>query len=107
MLILITLIILFLSALALLILRLFNPDFRYAWLIAVTGAFLAWISVLFWQLEMNDTSPIIAHNKENEKYSECRCTYGEEINRDDILSVVTQKCTPGLRWRCGMAYHVL
>ena len=50
--ILITITILFLSALALLILRLFNPDFRYSWLIAATSAFLAWVSVFFWQLEM-------------------------------------------------------
>ena len=52
MLIIITFIILFLSALTLLVLRLFNPGFRYSWLLAVTGAFLAWISVLFWQLDM-------------------------------------------------------
>ena len=56
---------------------------------------------------MNDPSPIIAHNKENEKYSECRCRNGEEIHGDDIFSVVLQKCTPGLRWRLVITYHVL
>lgn len=50
--ILITLTLLFLSALILLLLRLFNPDFRYSWLIAAGGAFLAWISLFFWQLDM-------------------------------------------------------
>lgn len=50
--ILITLIILFLSALTLLILRLFNPHFRYSWLLAVSSAFLAWCTVLFWQVDM-------------------------------------------------------
>jgi len=52
MLILITIIILFLSALTLLLLRLFNPDFRFSWLFATTGAFLAWLSVFFWQFDM-------------------------------------------------------
>lgn len=52
MLILITIIILFLTALALLLLRLFNPDFRFSWLLAATGAFLAWLSVFFWHLDM-------------------------------------------------------
>jgi len=52
MLILVTLLLLLLSALTLLVLRLFLPDFRYSWLIAVSGAFLAWLSVFFWQPQM-------------------------------------------------------
>ena len=52
MLILITLFLLFISALALLILRLFNPDFRYSWLLAVSSAFLAWVLILFWQVNI-------------------------------------------------------
>jgi hypothetical protein len=52
MLILTTLSFLFLGALALLLMRLFNPDFRYSWLLAVSSIFLAWISVLFWQIKM-------------------------------------------------------
>ncbi|MCP4140761.1 MAG: hypothetical protein GY755_10805 [Chloroflexi bacterium] len=52
MLILITLSFLFLGALALLLLRIFNPDFRYPWLIAVSSIFLAWASVLFWQIKI-------------------------------------------------------
>ncbi len=50
--ILITTLIFFITALALLLLRLFRPDFRYSWLLAVGGAFLAWLSLFFWQLEM-------------------------------------------------------
>lgn len=52
MLILFTITILFLSALTLLFLRLFNPEFRYSWLIAALGMFFAWISIFFWHLDM-------------------------------------------------------
>lgn len=52
MLILITVLTLFLTALSLLLLRLFRPDFRYSWILAVVGAFLAWISVLVWRFNM-------------------------------------------------------
>ena len=50
--ILITVSILALSALSLLLLRIFRPDFRYAWLLSVTGALLSWISVLAWRFDM-------------------------------------------------------
>ncbi|MBT3321041.1 MAG: hypothetical protein HN392_02030 [Anaerolineae bacterium] len=52
MLIIITITILFVSALTLMLLRVFNPDFRYSWLITVAGVFLAWISIFFWQLKI-------------------------------------------------------
>ena len=52
MLILITISILILITIALLLIRIFSPDFRYSWLLATSGAFLAWISVFFWQLKM-------------------------------------------------------
>ena len=48
----ITTLILFITALALLILRVMRPDFRPTWLIAVGGAFLAWLMLFFWQLQM-------------------------------------------------------
>ena len=50
--ILITTLFLFLTALALVILRVTRPGFRYGWLTAVGGAFLTWISVLLWQVFM-------------------------------------------------------
>ncbi len=50
--ILITTLLFFLTALILVLLRFFRPDFRYSWLVAVGGAFLAWISLFFWQLDM-------------------------------------------------------
>jgi hypothetical protein len=50
--ILITVLFLFLTALALVILRAVRPNFRFAWLIAAGGAFLTWLSVILWQMFM-------------------------------------------------------
>lgn len=50
--ILITTLFLFLTALALVVLRVTRPEFRYGWLTAVGGAFLTWVSVLLWQVFM-------------------------------------------------------
>jgi len=50
--ILITTLFLFLTALALMVLHVTRPGFRYGWLTAMGGAFLAWISVLLWQVNM-------------------------------------------------------
>ena len=52
MLILITILLLALTAVSLFALRLYRPDFRYSWIIAVAGALLAWISVLLWRLDL-------------------------------------------------------
>ncbi len=48
----ITVTILFLTALALLVLQFATPRFRYNWLVATGGAFLAWISVFVWQVSI-------------------------------------------------------
>ncbi|HSB00256.1 MAG TPA: hypothetical protein VLE49_06380, partial [Anaerolineales bacterium] len=50
--ILITVAILFVTALVLLVMQFAAPAFRYNWLIATGGALLAWISVLAWQLQL-------------------------------------------------------
>lgn len=50
--ILISVLLLFVTALALAILQVMRPNYRFAWLIAAGGAFLAWVSVLLWQLRM-------------------------------------------------------
>jgi hypothetical protein len=50
--ILVTALFLFITALALLLLRVMRPDFRFGWLAAASGAFLAWLSVVLWQLFM-------------------------------------------------------
>jgi hypothetical protein len=52
MLILITTLILFATALSLGILQFTRPGFRYSWLIAVGGSFLAWISVILWEIQI-------------------------------------------------------
>ena len=49
MLILITVALLFGTALALLILRALRRQFRFAWLSAIGATFLAWITVLLWR----------------------------------------------------------
>lgn len=50
--ILITVLILIAAALALVFLEVTRPNYRFAWLIAAGGAFLAWAGVLLWQARM-------------------------------------------------------
>ena len=49
--ILITFLILLLTALTLIALRIMVPGFRYSWLFAVGGTFFAWLSVISWQIQ--------------------------------------------------------
>jgi hypothetical protein len=55
MLILLPIILLFLTALTLVILRLAQPNFKYSWLIATGGATLALIAVFLWQTNLPQT----------------------------------------------------
>jgi len=50
--ILVTILILIITALVLVILRFTLGEYRYSWLIATAGAFFAWVSVFVWQLGM-------------------------------------------------------
>src|ERR1044071_3673836 len=50
--ILITVLILLITGLLLLVLRFTVGEYRYAWLIATSGALFAWLSVFLWQLNM-------------------------------------------------------
>jgi hypothetical protein len=50
--ILLTALFLFATALALAILQVTRPNYRFAWLIATGGAFLGWVSVFLWQAFM-------------------------------------------------------
>lgn len=52
MLIFITILIFFLTALTLLLLRFFVPGFRYSWVIATVGALAGWVSIFVWQTQM-------------------------------------------------------
>ncbi len=44
--------VMFAATVALLVLRLVRPQFRFSWLIAVGSTFLAWITVLLWRAEL-------------------------------------------------------
>lgn len=48
----ITFLILLLTAVTLIILRFVSPSFRYTWLFAVGGTFTAWMSVFIWQAQL-------------------------------------------------------
>src|SRR5262245_24464660 len=50
--ILITVLILSLTASTLLTLRFFSPGFQYSWVIAAVGALAGWASVLIWQAQL-------------------------------------------------------
>src|SRR6266487_3697438 len=50
--ILITFLMLILTALTLVILRIMVPGFRYSWLFAVGGTFFAWLGALLWQVQL-------------------------------------------------------
>lgn len=50
--ILITFLILLITALTLVVLRIIIPGFRYKWLFAIGGTLFAWVGVLIWQLQM-------------------------------------------------------
>jgi hypothetical protein len=47
---LVPIVLMFAATLALLILRVMRPQFRFAWLIGVGAAFFSWISVLLWRM---------------------------------------------------------
>jgi hypothetical protein len=50
----ITLSLVLVTALTLVLFRVFRPGFSFAWPIAVIGSFLAWISVFLWQINLPD-----------------------------------------------------
>jgi hypothetical protein len=52
MLIAVTLSLLLITALSLILLRIFRPDFSFAWPLAAVGTFAAWISVFLWQINL-------------------------------------------------------
>jgi len=50
--IILTVLFLFLAALSLVVIYWMRPEFRYAWLIAMGGAFTSWVSALVWQFRL-------------------------------------------------------
>ena len=57
-------------------------------------------------IEMNHLPSIVQKNKKYLEHTKCYRWNGEEINRDNFLGVVLQECSPGLRWRLFVTYHV-
>src|SRR5512140_1187806 len=55
MLIVVSIFIFFATALALMILKIYQPNARYAWLVAVGGAMLALVSIFIWLAQMPAT----------------------------------------------------
>jgi hypothetical protein len=60
MLILVPVLLLLLTALALLILRLARPKFQYTWLVAAGGALLALVGVFLWYIRLPQTFSLFA-----------------------------------------------
>ncbi|HEY9152068.1 MAG TPA: hypothetical protein VIN60_04215, partial [Anaerolineales bacterium] len=88
MLILITALLLFLTALAVVILQIMRPEFRLTWLTSVGGALLAWISVLLWQTNMPLSFNLLAW-KPTSLFSESPSFTAETIIWPYALSLVT------------------
>jgi hypothetical protein len=55
MLIMIPVLILFTTSISLVLLRLLRPNFRFDWLLAISGAFFSLVSVILWQLKLPQT----------------------------------------------------
>ena len=88
MLILITALLLFLTALAVVILQIMRPEFRFTWLTAVGGTLLAWISVLLWQANMPLSFSVLPWKPAN-LFSELPAFSAETIIWPYALSLVT------------------
>lgn len=88
MLILFTVLFLFATALVLVILQVMRPNFRFAWLIAVGGAFLAWVSVLLWQARMPLMLELPAWGSES-LFSNSLFFLAEQINWPYALALTT------------------
>jgi len=88
MLILITTLLLLVTALTLVILRVWRPDFRFGWLIAVGGAFLAWISVVLWQARI-PLSVALPSWQPSSLFSESPAFAADRLSWPYVLSLVT------------------
>ncbi|HUI90107.1 MAG TPA: hypothetical protein VLX61_15420 [Anaerolineales bacterium] len=88
MLILITALLLFLTALAVVILQIMRPEFRFTWLTAVGGALLAWISVLLWQPNMPLSFDVLSW-RPTSLFSESPAFSAEMITWPYALGLVT------------------
>jgi len=88
MLILIPALLLFLTALAVVILQIMRPEFRFTWLTAVGGALLAWIGVVLWQGSLPLAFNLVAWEPAN-LFSESPAFAAQTIVWPYALSLVT------------------
>mgnify|MGYP001817640798 CR=1 FL=1 len=58
-------------------------------------------------VEMDDPSTLVSQNDENEEDPECHRGHREEIDGDQVPSVVAEERSPTLRWRLSVTDHVL
>ena len=58
-------------------------------------------------VEMDDPSPVMGQDDEDEQHLERHRGNGEEINRDQVSNVVIEKRLTALRWWLAMTGHVL
>jgi hypothetical protein len=86
--ILITILFLFLTTLALVILRAVRPNFRFAWLTAAGGAFLTWLSVILWQLFMPFTFNLPAWQPAN-LFKDTPIFFADQFSWPYALSLVS------------------
>ena len=57
-------------------------------------------------IEMQDSTPVVAQDHEDKQEVECRRRYGEEIKRNEIMRMVLDERTPGLRRPFARLNHV-
>jgi len=86
--ILITFLMLVLTAATLVVLRILVPGFRYNWLFAVGGTLFAWLSVLLWQIQM-PISLQFAPWQPTELFSQSPTFVADKISWAFALSLVT------------------
>jgi hypothetical protein len=57
-------------------------------------------------LEPQQLSPAMAHYENGKQALNCDGWNHAHVDGSDRLSVITQKCLPGLRWRLPTSHHV-
>ena len=57
-------------------------------------------------VEVDDLPSIVRQDNKTEQDSKSNGRDGEEVDRDDLSSVILQKCLPSLRGRLRVSYSV-
>lgn len=56
---------------------------------------------------VHDFRTIVAENHQHKERSKCCRWYRDELNREEMSSMVLQECAPSLRWWLWISNHVL